>query len=53
MYVLKLLLNIFTTGIEALVSENTFLYVCVKEVCCLLTQLCFDTVHQPIIVEAL
>lgn len=31
---LKLLLNVVTTGIEALVvSVNKFLYVCVKEVC--------------------
>jgi hypothetical protein len=33
-YILKLLLNIVTAGIEALVvSGNKFLYVCVKEVC--------------------
>jgi hypothetical protein len=33
-YILKLLLNKVTAGIEALVvSENKLLYVCVKEVC--------------------
>jgi hypothetical protein len=33
-YILKLLLNIVTAGIEALaVSGNKFLYACVKEVC--------------------
>jgi hypothetical protein len=33
-YILKLLLNIVTSGIEALVvSGNKFLYTCVKEVC--------------------
>jgi hypothetical protein len=35
-YVLKLLLNVVITGIEALViSRNTILYASVKEVCCL------------------
>jgi hypothetical protein len=33
-YILKLLLNVVTTGIEALViSGSNFLYACVKEVC--------------------
>jgi hypothetical protein len=33
-YILKLLLNIVTAGIEALVvSRNKFLHACVKEVC--------------------
>jgi hypothetical protein len=33
-YILKLLLNVVAAGIEALVvSRNTLLYVCVKEVC--------------------
>jgi hypothetical protein len=31
-YILKLLLNIVTAGIEALVLGNTFVYACVKEV---------------------
>jgi hypothetical protein len=55
MYVLKLLLNIVTAGIEALVaSGNKFLYACVKEICHLWAQLHFDTFHQLlIIVEAL
>jgi hypothetical protein len=35
-YILKLLLNIVTARIEALViSVNMFLCACVKEVCCL------------------
>jgi hypothetical protein len=33
MYILKLLLNVVTAGIDALVSENKVLYACVKEVC--------------------
>jgi hypothetical protein len=44
-----LFLNIITIEIEALVSGNKFLYVCVKEVCCLLAKLCFNTFHQLII----
>jgi hypothetical protein len=33
-FILKLLLNVVTSGIEALVaSGNKFLYACVKEVC--------------------
>jgi hypothetical protein len=54
-YILKLLLNVVTVGIETLVvSKNTFLYACVKEVCCLWTQPRLDTFHQLFnIVEAL
>jgi hypothetical protein len=52
-YVLKLLLNIVTAGIEALVLGNKFLYACVKGVCCLWAQPHFDTFHQLITVEAL
>jgi hypothetical protein len=45
-YILKLLLNVVTTTIEALVvSSNKFLYVFVKEYCRLWAQLCFDTFH--------
>jgi hypothetical protein len=47
MYIHKLLLNIVTAGIEAfVVSENKFLYACVKEICRLWAQPCFDTLHQ-------
>jgi hypothetical protein len=36
MYILKLLLNVITTGIEApVMSGYKFLYACVKKVCCL------------------
>jgi hypothetical protein len=45
MYILKLLLNV-TTEIETLVSENKFLYACVKEVCLLWPQPCFDSFYQ-------
>jgi hypothetical protein len=39
MYIVKLLLNIVIAGIEVLVlSGNKFLYVRVKEVCCLWAQ---------------
>jgi hypothetical protein len=31
--ILKLILNVVTAGIEALVSGNKFLYACVKEIC--------------------
>jgi hypothetical protein len=35
-YILKLLLNVVTAGIEALaIFGNKFLYACVKVVCCL------------------
>jgi hypothetical protein len=54
MYILKLLLNIATAGIEPLVVlGNKFLYVYVKEICHLWAQPRFDTFHQLIIVEAL
>jgi hypothetical protein len=55
MYILKLLINVVTGGIEALVvSENNFLCSCVKQVCPLWAQPYFDTFHQLlIIVEAL
>jgi hypothetical protein len=34
MYILKLRLNVFTAGIEALViTVNKFLHACVKEIC--------------------
>jgi hypothetical protein len=34
MYIVKLLLNVVTARIEALVvSDNKFLYACVEEVC--------------------
>jgi hypothetical protein len=51
MYTLNLLLNIVTTGIEALVVwGNKFMYACVKEFYCLRVQLCFDTFHQLLII---
>jgi hypothetical protein len=51
----KLVLNIVTVEIEALVvSGNTFLYACIKEICPLWAQPHFDTFHQlSFIVEAL
>jgi hypothetical protein len=54
-YILKLFLNIVTARIEALImSENKFLCACVKGVCLLWAQPCFDTFHQiHIIVKAL
>jgi hypothetical protein len=54
-YILKLLLNVVMTRIEAhVLSGNKFLYVCVKEVCHLWAQQHFDTFHQLLItVEAL
>jgi hypothetical protein len=54
-YILKLLQNLVTAGIEAfVVSGNRFWYACVKEVCCLWTQPRSDIFHQLfIIVEAL
>jgi hypothetical protein len=48
-YILQLLLNVVTAGIEALVSGNKFLYVCVKEVCRLWDQPRFDTFRQLLI----
>jgi hypothetical protein len=53
-YILKILLNVLTVGIEALVvSWNKFSYACIKAVCCLWAQPHFDTFHQLIIVEVL
>jgi hypothetical protein len=50
-YILKPFLNVVTAGIEALVvSGNEFLYTCVKEVCHLWAQPCFDTFHQLLII---
>jgi hypothetical protein len=54
MYKLKLLLNVVNAETEAiLVSVNKFLHACVKEVCHLRPQPCFDTFHQLLIAEAL
>jgi hypothetical protein len=55
MYVLKLLLNVVITRIEAtVIMENKFCMPVVKEVCHLSVQPRFDTFHQLlIIVEAL
>jgi hypothetical protein len=55
MYTLKLFLNIVTARIEVLaVSRNKVLYACVKEVCCLWAQPCFNTIHKLLfIAEAL
>jgi hypothetical protein len=51
MYVLKLLLNIVTAQVETLVvSENKFLYACVKEVCNLWTHPRFNTFHHLLII---
>jgi hypothetical protein len=50
-YILKQLLNTITSGtVELDVSGNMFLYVCVKDICCLWSQLCFDTFHQLLII---
>jgi hypothetical protein len=52
-YTLQLLLNLVTAGTGALVvSWNKLLYACVKDVCCLWAQPCFDTFHQLIITVA-
>jgi hypothetical protein len=51
--IFKLLLNVVTAEIEALVMGNKFLYAYFKEVCCL-CQPHFDTFHQLLIIaEAL
>jgi hypothetical protein len=54
-YIIKLLLSIVTAGTEALVIwGNTLLYACVREVCRLWAQPCFDSFNQLlIIIEAL
>jgi hypothetical protein len=50
-YILKLLLNVVTAGIEALVIlENKFLYAWVKEVCRLWAQSRFETYHQLLLI---
>jgi hypothetical protein len=50
-YILKLLLNIVTARTEAcIILGNKFLYVCVKEICCLWAQPRFDTFHQLLII---
>jgi hypothetical protein len=50
-YILKLLLNVVTAWIEALVIPgNKFSYACVKEVCCHWSQPRFDTFHQLLII---
>jgi hypothetical protein len=50
-YILKLLLNVVTAGIEALViSGNKFLHACVKEVCYLQAQPQSDTFHKLLII---
>jgi hypothetical protein len=42
-YILKLLLNVVTAGIETLIiTGNKFLYVCVKEICCLSAESRFE-----------
>jgi hypothetical protein len=53
-YIFKLLLNEVTNGIEGLVVfGNKSLYACIKEVCRLQAQSCFDTFHELLImVEA-
>jgi hypothetical protein len=51
MYIRKLLLNIDTVGIEALiVSEKKFLHASVNDVCLLWAQPRFDTFHQVLII---
>jgi hypothetical protein len=50
-YILKIFLNTVTAGnAELVISENTFLYACAKDVCCLWSQLCFDTLCQLLII---
>jgi hypothetical protein len=41
---------VVTSGIEGLVSENKFLYACVKEVYSLWIQARFHTFHQLLII---
>jgi hypothetical protein len=47
------ILNLVTTGTEALVSGNKFSYAFVREICRLWAQPRFDAFHELIIVEAL
>jgi hypothetical protein len=49
-YILKLLLNVVTTWIEALVSGNKFSYACAKGVWRRWAQPRFDTFHQLLII---
>jgi hypothetical protein len=49
-HILKLFLKVATAGIEALVSGNKFLYVCVKEICRLRPQPGSDTFHKLLII---
>jgi hypothetical protein len=51
-YLLKLALNTVTTGTEALVLGNTFLYACNKEVCCLWAQPSFVLRNTKKIVQS-
>jgi hypothetical protein len=52
MYILKLLLNVVTTEIEALlVLGSKVLYACVKEICHLQAQPHFDTFHHSIMLK--
>jgi hypothetical protein len=49
-YILKLLLNVVTPGIEVIiVSRNRFLYACVKQFCRLRAQTHFDTCWKAFI----
>jgi hypothetical protein len=49
-HIFKLLINIVTAEIEALIiSGNKVLYACVKEVCCLWALQCFGTFRQLLI----
>jgi hypothetical protein len=51
-YILNLLLNIVTDRTEALViSGNKFMHTCVKKVCRLWAQPCFDTFHLLLIID--
>jgi hypothetical protein len=49
-YMLKLLPKVVIAGTEALVSENKFLYVCIKEDCHPWAQPRFDIFHQILII---
>jgi hypothetical protein len=51
MYIPKLLFNVITAWIEALVKLGIkFLYACVKEVCCHWAQPRFDTFRKLLII---
>jgi lipid-A-disaccharide synthase-like uncharacterized protein len=49
LYILKLLLKVVTAGTDEL-SGNKFLFACVKEVCHLWAQSCFDTLDQLLVI---